>query len=113
MISALKEKEHEKETSCQTTERFEPIVKPRGTQKADQKVGFGLSLSRQVGPDGRVESKLDVSNQTSEENGLKNSVTYCQRRRRRSQERIVERVREERRLTILREVEKSTSMPHQ
>lgn len=105
MISALKEQEHEKETELQTTERFELNRETTRTQKADQKVGFGLSLSGKYGPTVEFESKLDVSNQTSEENGLKNSVTYAKDVVERSKERIVERVREERRLTILREVE--------
>ncbi|MBZ9605895.1 hypothetical protein [Phyllobacterium chamaecytisi] len=105
VISTLKEQEHEKETELQTTERFELNRETTRTQQADQKVGFGLSLSGKYGPTVEFESKLDVSNQTSEENGLKNSVTYAKDVVERSKERIVERVREERRLTILREVE--------
>ncbi|TXR47925.1 hypothetical protein [Phyllobacterium endophyticum] len=105
VISTLKEQEHEKETELQTTERFELNRETTRTQQADQKVGFGLSLSGKYGPTVEFESKFDVSNQTSEENGLKNSVTYAKDVVERSKERIVERVREERRLTILREVE--------
>lgn len=105
VISSLKEQEHEKEAELQTTERFELNRETSATQKSDQKIGFGLSLSGKYGPTVEFNSKLDVSNQTTEENALKNSVKYAKDVVERSKERIVERVREERRLTILREVE--------
>lgn len=105
VISSLKEQEHEKEAELQTTERFELNKETSATQKSDQKIGFGLSLSGKYGPTVEFSSKLDVSNQTTEENALKSSVKYAKDVVERSKERIVERVREERRLTILREVE--------
>lgn len=105
VISTLKEQEHEKEAELQTTERFELNKETSATQKSDQKIGFGLSLSGKYGPTVEFSSKLDVSNQTTEENSLKSSVKYAKDVVERSKERIVERVREERRLTILREVE--------
>lgn len=105
MISTLREQEHEKETELQTTERFELNRETSLTQKTDQKIGFGLSLSGKYGPTVEFDSKLDVSDQTTEENALKSSVTYAKDVVERSKERIVERVREERRLTTLREVE--------
>ncbi|MDG2517359.1 hypothetical protein [Lysobacter soli] len=105
VISTLREREQEKENELQTTERFELNSETTRTQQTDHKVGFGLSLSGKYGPTVEFESKLDVSDQTSEENGLKNSVKYAKDVVERSKERIVERVREERRLTILRETE--------
>ena len=105
VISTLKEQEREKETELQTTERFELNRETSRTQKTDQKIGFGLSLSGKYGPTVEFDSKLDVSDQTTEENALKSSVKYAKDVVERSKERIVERVREERRLTILREVE--------
>lgn len=105
VISTFREREQEKENELQTTERFELNREATRTQQTDQKVGFGLSLSGKYGPTVEFESKLDVSNETSEENGLKNSVNYAKDVVERSKERIVERVREERRLTILRETE--------
>lgn len=105
VISTLKEQEHEKETELQTTERFELNRETSRTQKVDQKIGFGLSLSGKYGPTVEFESKLDVSNQATEESALKNSVSYAKDVVERSKERIVERVREERRITVLREVE--------
>ena len=105
VISSLKEQEHEKEAELQTTERFELNKETSATQKSDQKIGFGLSLSGKYGPTVEFNSKLDVSSQTTEENSLKSSVKYAKDVVERSKERIVERVREERRLTILREVE--------
>lgn len=105
VISSLKEQEHEKEAELQTTERFELNKETSATQKSDQKIGFGLSLSGKYGPTVEFSSKLDVSNQTTEEQSLKSSVKYAKDVVERSKERIVERVREERRLTILREVE--------
>ncbi len=105
VISTLKEQEHEKETELQTTERFELNRETSQTQATDHKVGFGLSLSGKYGPSVEFDSKLDISNQVTEENSLKSSVKYAKDVVDRSKERIVERVREERRVTILREVE--------
>lgn len=105
VLSTLKEQEHEKETELQTTERFELNHETSVTQKADEKTGFGLSLSGKYGPTVEFDSKLDISDQTTEENALKSSVKYAKDVVERSKERIVERVREERRLTILQEVE--------
>jgi hypothetical protein len=105
VVSTLKEQEREKETELQTTERFELNRETSRTQKEDRKIGFGLSLSGKYGPTVEFQSKLDVSNQTTQENSLKNSVKYAKDVVERSKERIVERVREERRVTILREIE--------
>lgn len=105
VISTLKEQEREKQTELETTERFELNRETSRTQTTDQKIGFGLSLSGKYGPSVEFDSKLDVSDQTTEENSLKSSVTYAKDIVERSKERILERVREERRLTILREVE--------
>lgn len=105
VISTIKEQEREKETELQTTERFELNRETSLTQQTDQKIGFGLSLSGKYGPTVEFDSKLDISNQTTEESALKSSVTYAKDVVERSKERIVERVREERRVTILREVE--------
>lgn len=105
VVASLREQEREKETELQTTERFELDRETSQTQKHDQKIGFGLSLSGKYGPTVEFESKLDVSSQVSEENAAKNAVTYAKDVVERSKERIVERVREERRVTILREVE--------
>ena len=105
VISTLREQEHEKEAELQTTERFELNRETSLTQKTDEKTGFGLSLSGKYGPSVEFDSKLDVSDQTTEENSAKSSVNYAKDVVERSKERIVERVREERRLTILREIE--------
>lgn len=105
VISTIKEQEREKETELQTTERFELNRETSLTQKTDQKVGFSLSISGKYGPTVEFDSQLDVSNQTTEESALKSSVKYAKDVVERSKERILERVREERRVTILREVE--------
>lgn len=105
VLTSVKEQEHEKEVELQTTERFELNRESSLTQKADEKTGFGLSLSGKYGPTVEFQSKLDISNQETEESSLKNSVKYAKDIVERSKERIVERVREERRLTILHEVE--------
>ncbi len=105
IISTINEQEREKETELQTTERFELNRETDRTQKIDQKVGFGLTLSGKYGPTVEFDSRLDTSTQTTEENALKNAVTYAKDVVERSKERIVERVREERRITILREME--------
>lgn len=105
VLSTFKEQEREKETELQTTERFELNRETSLTQKTDQKIGFGLSLSGKYGPTVEFDSRVDVSDQTTEENALKNAVKYAKDVVERSKERIVERVREERRITVLREVE--------
>jgi len=105
VISTVKEQEREKETELQTTERFELNRESSRTQTTDQKIGFGLSLSGKYGPTVEFDSKLEVSDQTTEQNAQKSAVTYAKDVVERSKERILERVREERRVTILREIE--------
>lgn len=105
IISNVREQERERETELQTTERFELNNETSRTQRNDQKTGFGLALSGKYGPTVEFDSKLDVSNQTAEEQTAKNATTYAKDVIERSKERIVERVREERRTTVLREVE--------
>lgn len=105
VVTTLKEQEREKEAELQTTERFELNRETSVTQKTDEKMGFGLSLSGKYGPTVEFSSKLDVSSQTTEESSLKSSVKYAKDVVERSKERIVERVREERRVTILHETE--------
>ena len=104
-VSTVLEREHEKETELQTTERFELNRETSRTMDVDQKTGFGLTLSGKYGPTVEFSSNLQLSGETSESTAQKNSVQYAKEIVERSKERIVERTREERRLTILREIE--------
>ncbi len=53
VLATIDEREREKETESQTTERFELNRETTRTQEVDQKTGSGLSLSGKYGP-GRV-----------------------------------------------------------
>jgi hypothetical protein len=104
-VSTVVEREQEKETELQTTERFELNRETSRTMDVDQKTGFGLTLSGKYGPTVEFSSNLQLSGETSEATAQKNSVQYAKEIVERSKERILERTREERRLTILREIE--------
>ena len=104
----VEEKERERETENQTTERFELNRETSRTQQNDQKTGFGLSLSGRYGPSIEFTSNLDVSSSSAVTNAQSLGVKYAKEVVERSKERIVEKVRTERRVTILREVEETT-----
>ena len=104
-LSTVEEREHEKETELQTTERFELNRETSRTMEVDQKAGFGLTLSGKYGPTVEFSSNLQLTSETSETSTQKNSVQYAKEVVERSKERIVERTRRERRVTILRELE--------
>jgi hypothetical protein len=105
VFTTVKEQQHEKETELQTTERFELNRETTKTLEIDQKFGFGLTLSGKYGPTVEFSSNLNVAEESHETEAQKNAVTYAKEIVERSKERIVETMRTERRLTLLREVE--------
>jgi hypothetical protein len=107
VVDTIDDREHDKESEFETTERFELHHESSRTQHNDQKTGFGLSISGKYGPTVEFNSKLDVSSQTSAEAVARNATSYAKDVVERSKERLVERVREERRTTTLREVEET------
>ena len=104
---SVKEQQHEKETELQTTERFELNRETAKTFEIDQKFGFGLTLSGKYGPTVEFSSNLNLSEESHETEAQKNAVTYAKEIVERSKERIVETMRTERRLTLLREIEET------
>ena len=107
VFASIDEREVEKETELQTTERFELNRETTRTQELDLKTGFGLTLSGKYGPTVEFTSNLEVAAETSDQTTQKNTVEYAKEIVERSKDRIVERVRKERRRTILREVEET------
>jgi hypothetical protein len=96
-----------RENELQTADRFELNRETSQTIKADQKTGFGLSVSGKYGPAVEFTSKAETSASTAQEESSKNSSTYARDVVSRSLERVTERVREVRTRTLIRETEET------
>jgi hypothetical protein len=107
ITSTLDELESEKVTELETTERFELNKETTRTQQIDQKVGFGLTLSGKYGPTVEFSSNLQLGQETSDTTAQRIAVEYAKEIVERSKDRIVERVRRERRRTVFRETEET------
>lgn len=107
VFSSTNETERETESEVQATDRYELNRETSRTQQTDQKFGFGLSISGSYGPSVEFSSKLDVSSSTSTQMTQTVGVRYAKELMERSKERVVEKVRTERRMTILRELEET------
>jgi hypothetical protein len=107
-IISIEERERDRETENQSTERFELNRESSRTQQKDQKTGFGLSLSGRYGPSVDFSSNLDVSSGSTDTTTQSLSVQYAKDVVERSKETVVERVHNERRVTILSEIEETT-----
>lgn len=99
------ERTREQENELQTTERFELNQETTRTIQQDQKMNFGLNLSGKYGMTVEFSSEFAYATSESMESTNKNSSTFAKDIVERSLERIVERVREQRTLRILRETE--------
>lgn len=98
---------HERETELETAERFELHRETERTAKLDQAYGFGLSLSGKYGPTVEFSSNAQVDINSSSEERNSNSTNYAKDLMSRSLDRVVERVREERIRTVIREQEET------
>ncbi|WP_405243172.1 hypothetical protein [Lentisalinibacter salinarum] len=95
----------EQENELETAERFELNREVSKTIKTDQKFGFDLSLSGKYGPTVEFSSNASLEMSSSEEQSTKSSSTFARDVMSRSLEKLTERVREERRRTVIRESE--------
>lgn len=107
VIDSVQETDREKETEVQSTERYELNRQTSQTQESDRKNGFGLSLSGRYGPSVEFQSKLDVSTSNTQQLSQSVSVDYAKEVVERSKESLIEKVRVERKITILHEIEET------
>jgi hypothetical protein len=97
----------ERETELETAERFEMQRETSKTIQEDQRFGFGLTVSGKYGPSVEFSSNFGSDSSTSTQETAQSAATYAKDVMSRSLERVVERVREEQVLKILREREET------
>ncbi|HRC40773.1 MAG TPA: hypothetical protein PLK69_04605 [Tetrasphaera sp.] len=102
-----RETTRERETELETAERFEMQKETTKTIEEDRRFGFGLTVSGRYGPSVEFASNLGIDSSTSTQESATSATTYAKDVMSRSLERVVERVREEQVLRILREQEES------
>jgi len=102
-----RETTRERETELQTADRFEMQREATLTAKEDQQFGFGLSLSGKYGPSVEFTSNAQLDTSSSTEQTVRSSTSYAKDILSRSLERVIERVREEQRRTVVRETEET------
>ncbi|MCC2321145.1 hypothetical protein [Cellulomonas xiejunii] len=102
-----RETTRERETELETAERFEMQKETSRTIEQDRRFGFGLTVSGRYGPSVEFSSNLGVESTTSTQETTTSAMTYAKDVMSRSLERVVERVREEQVLRILREQEET------
>ena len=102
-----RETTQERQTELSTAERFEMQREVSATIKQDQTFGLSLSLSGRYGPAVEFTSNAELDTSSSSEQTTRNSTEYAKDVMSRSLERVVDRVREEQRRTLIREVEET------
>jgi hypothetical protein len=102
-----RETTRETETELETAERFEMQRETSRTIQQDQRFGFGLTLSGKYGPSVEFTSNAGADSSTSTQEATRSATTYAKDVMSRSLERVVERVREEQVVRIIREQEET------
>lgn len=101
------ERTSEEEHELETANRFELNKETEQTIKRDRKIGFELSLSGKYGPTVEFSSNLSMESSVLSEQSSKSATRFAQDIVERSLSRIIDRVKESRTLTLVRETEET------
>lgn len=99
----------ERETELETAERFELQKETTRTIEQDHRFGFGLTVSGRYGPSVEYSSNLSRESSTSSSETASAATTYAKDVMSRTLERVIEQVREERVLRMIREQEETNT----
>lgn len=101
------ERTTEEEHELETANRFEMNKETEQTIKTDRKIGFELSLSGKYGPTVEFSSSLSMETSTLNEQSSRSASRFAQDVVERSLSRVIDRVKESRTLTLVRETEET------
>jgi hypothetical protein len=101
------ERTTEQEHELETTDRFELNRETEKTLKKDTKLGFDLSISGKYGPTVEFTSNLSIEASQSSQESSKSATQFAQEVVERSVSKVIDRVKESRTLTLIRESEEN------
>jgi len=101
------ERTTEQEHELETTDRFELNRETEKTLKRDTKLGYDLSISGKYGPTVEFTSNLSIEASQSSQESSKNATQFAQEVVERSVSKVIDRVKESRTLTLIRESEEN------